>query len=169
MKTKLKALKNVFSSFKHQKSSNINNWGHLLINNLNHIIYFRFNKQGNLKEKTEISDTGFFILPIYDKGEYTIKVSAPPGLSFQPSEIPFNFDGECTQRTDVNFVFRGFGITGKVNVFNNPSSVGAKGVTIKLFNDKQTVISTTQTDESGTLTFSPIIPGSYVVEASHAT
>lgn len=108
-------------------------------------------------------------MPIYDKGEYTIKVSAPPGLSFQPSEIPFNFDGECTQRTDVNFVFRGFGITGKVNVFNNPSSVGAKGVTIKLFNDKQSVISTTQTDESGTFTFSPIIPGSYNVEASHAT
>lgn len=54
-------------------------------------------------------------------------------------------------------------------MFNNPSSVGAKGVTIKLFNDKQSVISTTQTDESGTFTFSPIIPGSYVVEASHAT
>lgn len=136
---------------------------------LNSYIFFRFNKQGNLKEKTEISDTGFFILPIYDKGEYTIKVSAPPGLSFQPEEIPYTFDGECTQRTDVNFMFRGFGITGKVNVFNNPTSVGAKGATIKLFNEKRIVIATTQTDDSGTFTFSPIVPGSYSVQASHAT
>lgn len=66
-------------------------------------------------------------------------------------------------------MFRGFGITGKVNIFNNPSTVGAKGVTIKLFNDKGISIATTQTDESGQFTFSPIVPGSYRVQASHAS
>lgn len=128
---------------------------------------FRFNKQGNLKEKTEISETGFFIIPIYDKGDYTIKVSAPAGYSFEPEEISINFDGVCSQKTDVNFSFRGFGITGMVNVLKNPSNVGAKGVTIKLFNDKNAVIASTVTDDSGVFTFSPIVPGSYKVQASH--
>lgn len=121
-----------------------------------------------MKEKTEISDTGFFILPIYDKGDYTIRVSGPQGLSFEPEEIPFNFDGDCTQKTDVNFMFKGFGITGKVNIFNNPAK-GAKNVLIKLLNEKRVIIATTQTDESGIFTFSPIIPGSYSIQASHAS
>ena len=127
------------------------------------------NKQGNLKERTEVSESGFFVLPIYDKGLYTIRVEAPAGYSFDPEEIPLNFDGVndiCSQKKDVNFMFKGFGITGKVNIFNEPSA-GAKGVTISLFNQKNQVISKTTTDEVGVFTFSPIVPGSYRVVASH--
>lgn len=110
------------------------------------------------------------MLPIYDKGEYTIRVSAPLGFSFDPEEIPFNFDGVndlCTTKQDANFQFKGFGITGKVNIFNAPSNVGAKGVNIKLSNDKNQVIRETTTDDNGIYTFSPIVPGSYAVSASH--
>ena len=130
---------------------------------------FRFNKQGNLKEKTEVSETGFFVLPIYDKGDYSIRVAAPAGYSFHPEEIKLNFDGVndiCTKKKDVNFAFKGFGITGKVKIFNEPSS-GAKGVTISLFNNKNQVISKTTTDDLGVFTFSPIVPGSYRVVATH--
>lgn len=129
------------------------------------------NKQGNLKEKTEVSETGFFVLPIYDKGDYTIRVAAPAGYSFEPEEIKFNFDGVndiCSQKKDVNFYFKGFGITGKVNILNEEGT-GASGVLIKLFNDKNQVFRTTTTDEMGTFTFSPIVPGSYRVHASHNT
>jgi protocatechuate 3,4-dioxygenase beta subunit len=65
-------------------------------------------------------------------------------------------------------MFKGFGITGKVGVLNNPA-VGAKGVTIKLFNDKGAVFANTATDENGVFTFSPIVPGSYRVQASHSS
>lgn len=122
-----------------------------------------------MKERTEVSETGFFVLPIYDKGEYTIRVAAPAGYSFEPEEIKLNFDGVndiCSQKKDVNFNFKGFGITGKVNIVNEPSA-GAKGVTVSLHNDKNQVISKTQTDDSGVFTFSPIVPGSYRVVASH--
>lgn len=139
-----------------------------LIINLN-IFHFRFNKQGNLKEKTEVSETGFFVLPIYDKGLYTIRVAADTGYSFEPEEISLNFDGVndiCSQKKDVNFVFKGFGITGKVNIFNEPSA-GAKGVTFSLFGQKNQVIAKTTSDDSGVFTFSPIVPGSYRVVASH--
>lgn len=124
-----------------------------------------------MKEKTEVSETGFFVLPIYDKGEYTIRVAAPAGYSFQPDEISLNFDGVndiCSQKKDVNFNFKGFGITGKVNIFNEPSA-GAKGVTISLYNDKNQAISKTSTDDSGVYTFSPIVPGSYRVVATHSS
>lgn len=122
-----------------------------------------------MKETTEVSESGFFVLPIYDKGLYTIRVAAPAGYSFEPEEISLNFDGVndiCSQKKDVNFMFKGFGITGKVNIFNEPSA-GAKGVTISLFNQKNQVISKTTTDDSGVFTFSPIVPGSYRVVATH--
>lgn len=122
-----------------------------------------------MKEKTEVSETGFFVLPIYDKGDYTIRVEAPAGYSFQPNEITMNFDGVtdiCSQKKDVNFMFKGFGITGKVNIFNEPSA-GAKGVTILLFSDKNQVIAKTVTDDAGVFTFSPIVPGKYRVQATH--
>lgn len=121
-----------------------------------------------MKEKTEVSETGFFVLPIYDKGDYIIRVAAPAGYSFEPEEIKFNFDGVndiCSQKKDVNFYFKGFGITGKVNILNEDA--GAAGVTIKLYNDKNQVFRTTTTDEMGIFTFSPIVPGSYRVHASH--
>lgn len=116
-----------------------------------------------------MSESGFFVLPIYDKGLYSIRVAAPAGYSFEPEEISLNFDGVndiCSQKKDVNFMFKGFGITGKVNIFNEPSA-GAKGVTISLFNQKNQVISKTTSDETGIFTFSPIVPGSYRVVASH--
>lgn len=122
-----------------------------------------------MKETTEVSETGFFVLPIYDKGEYTIKVSAPAGYSFDPEEIKLHFDGVndiCSKKKDVNFMFKGFGITGKVNIFNEPTA-GARGVTVSLFNDKNHAISKTTTDDFGVYTFSPIVPGSYRVVASH--
>ncbi|CRK90119.1 CLUMA_CG003837, isoform A [Clunio marinus] len=139
------------------------------LNDYSSIFIKLFNKQGNLKEKTEVSESGFFVLPIYDKGEYTIKVSAPAGYSFEPNEISFNFDGVddiCSQNKDVHFNFKGFGITGKVNIFNDPT-YGAEGVTVTLFNEKNEIISKTTTDDSGIYTFSPIVPGTYKVVASH--
>lgn len=109
------------------------------------------------------------MLPIYDKGLYTIRVAADTGYSFEPEEISLNFDGVndiCSQKKDVNFVFKGFGITGKVNIFNE-ATAGAKGVTISLFGEKNQLIAKTTSDESGVFTFSPIVPGSYRVVASH--
>lgn len=41
-------------------------------------ICFRFTKQGSLKERAELSPkNGYYFLPLYDKGEYILKVSRP--------------------------------------------------------------------------------------------
>lgn len=120
-----------------------------------------------MKETTEVSDEGFFVLPIYDKGEYKIQIFGQPGLSFDPEFIELYFDGQtdiCSLKKDINFAFKGFGITGKVNLFNGD---GMPDVSIKLFKERdQNAISITTTSISGEFQFSPVKPGHYFIRAS---
>lgn len=80
----------------------------------------------------------------------------------------------CSQGIDVNFTFRGFGITGRVvtsssNEKKKTLLPGPKGVSVSLYNeqDKKTPVGTTVTAEGGTFSFTPIQPGKYVLVATH--
>ena len=45
------------------------------------------------------------------------QVVSPEGWSFDPSAVPVNIDkvnDECTLAKDINFVFSGFSVSGKV-------------------------------------------------------
>ncbi|KAM7342613.1 BOS complex subunit NOMO1 [Cochliomyia hominivorax] len=124
-------------------------------------------KQGALKDKTDCSPSnGYYFLPIYDKGEYILKISPPPGWSFEPEEVKLNFNGQsdiCSLGKDVNFVFKGFGITGKVAL----GSGGAKGVKVELRSEDGKDVRNTISDINGIFSFTPIIPGKYIVKATH--
>ncbi|KAH8331796.1 hypothetical protein KR074_012191 [Drosophila pseudoananassae] len=125
-------------------------------------------KQGSLKDKTDCSPSnGYYFLPIYDKGDYLLSISPPPGWSFEPEQVELNFDGKtdvCSQGRDVNFVFKGFGITGQVAL---ATGGGARDVDVEL-RSEQGEVRRTKTDGTGIFSFTPIIPGKYVVKASHA-
>lgn len=46
-----------------------------------------------------------------------LQLQPPPGWSFTPTEISISVDGVtdfCSKGTDINFIFNGFGIAGKV-------------------------------------------------------
>ena len=108
-------------------------------------------------------------MPIYDKGEYVLRVSPPPGWSFEPEEFLLNFDGVndvCSQGKDVNFAFKGFGITGKVALAGT-TTAGAQGVTVELRAEDGSDVRQTVTDINGIFSFSPVIPKKYIVRATH--
>ncbi|XP_028172449.1 nodal modulator 1 [Ostrinia furnacalis] len=127
-----------------------------------------YTKDGSLKEKTECAPTnGYYFLPLYEKGDYVLKVHPPAGWSFEPAEVNLNIDGEtdaCSVGQDINFQFNGFGITGRV--ITAGQKLGPSGVSVQLVNDKGEVRNTVTTT-GGDFHFTPVIPGKYTVKASH--
>ncbi|XP_053676824.1 nodal modulator 1 [Anopheles nili] len=129
-----------------------------------------FTPQGSLKLKTECSPSnGYYFIPVYDKGSYVLKVIPPPGWSFEPEQVEIKFDGQtdvCSQGKDVNFLFKGFGITGRVEFLGLPDN-GARGVRVELVAEDGSKIGQTVTNALGVFSFTPIKPGRYVVKVQH--
>ena len=104
-------------------------------------------KDGIVKYTTESSPiNGYYMIPIYTKGEYILQVNPPPGWSFDPTEVPINIDGKsdpCTKNEDINFNFKGFGLSGKVVTFGDLKSNGPSGVTLDLISNGKVIDTTT--------------------------
>nr|XP_023013784.1 nodal modulator 3 [Leptinotarsa decemlineata] len=131
-------------------------------------------KQGIVKDRTTAApNNGYYFVPLYDKGEMLLELSPPPGWSFKPKKVVLSIDGVndiCSQGKDINFVFQGFGITGKVESLGSQlteesSSKGPEGVTVQLESNGE--IRTTLTDQNGNFFFTPVFPGNHKVSISH--
>lgn len=127
-----------------------------------------YTKSGSLKEKTECAPTnGYYFLPLYEKGEYVLKIHPPAGWSFQPEHVDLFIDGttdHCSTGQDINFVFNGFGITGTVNT--QGLQKGPAGVKVTLSNSKAETRHTT-TSVGGHFHFTPVHPDTYTLTAAH--
>ncbi|XP_053621572.1 BOS complex subunit NOMO3 [Plodia interpunctella] len=127
-----------------------------------------YTKSGSLIEKTECApNNGYYFLPLYEKGEYILKVHPPAGWSFEPSEVELTIDGvtdKCSTSQDINFSFNGFGIAGKVITVGQQK--GPAGIAVQLVDNKGEVRNTV-TSVGGDFHFTPVIPGKYTVKASH--
>lgn len=97
-----------------------------------------------------------------------LRIAPPPGWSFEPKEVKLTFDGKtdiCSLGHDINFAFKGFGITGRVIL----GSSGARGIQVQLRSlDGRQEHSSATTDINGVFSFTPIIPGEYELEVVRA-
>lgn len=88
----------------------------------------RLTNRGVLKYSSDCApNNGYYFIPLYDHGNYTIRIDAPKGWTFEPNEFHFYFDGNtdiCSTQSDVNFVFQGFALLGKVSVLGAISVFG---------------------------------------------
>jgi len=131
-----------------------------------------YSKAGSLKYETDCApNNGYFFIPVYEKGEHTIQVSPPLGWKFSPSSVTIDIDGvsdQCSTNVDINFVFDGFGVVGRV--LTAGTETGPAGVTISLLTpkgDRQEVVQTTQTGPGGTYVFTAVPGTDHRVSGSH--
>ena len=54
-----------------------------------------YSKAGSLKHETDCApNNGYFFIPVYEKGEHTIRVSPPLGWTFSPDSVTIDINGE---------------------------------------------------------------------------
>ncbi|ELT93278.1 hypothetical protein CAPTEDRAFT_179513 [Capitella teleta] len=130
-----------------------------------------YTRQGSLKYQTDCApNNGYYMIPVYDKGDYTIRVEPPPGWTFEPQSVELHIDGQndlCSKGEDINFQFTGFGVIGKVISQGQSSGPAGVTLTLKKLVGEETVKSTTSVDD-GAFTFERVLPGEYFIEASHS-
>ena len=75
---------------------------------------------GNLKYETDVApNNGYYMLPVYSKGVYVIRVHAPNGWAFKPDHYELTVNGvddDCSMDKDINFDFLGLPVNGQVRV-----------------------------------------------------
>ena len=128
-----------------------------------------YSRAGALKYETDCApNNGYFFIPVYEKGEYVIKVAPPLGWKFSPSEVVIDINGvsdPCTTNQDINFVFDGFGVVGKV--LTEGSTTGPAGVSISLLGRDGEEVQKTVTGEDGSYVFTAVPGTDHRVRASH--
>lgn len=127
-----------------------------------------FTSDNNYAEKTHCSQNGFFLLPVYDKKSYIIKVQPPQESTFEPESIAIDLKGKTNEEVakiteqSLSFKFIGFSLTGNVKI--EGSDKGPAGVKVELYDSKGTKVSTTETQEGGQFRFDRVMTGKYKVK-----
>ncbi|XP_044502466.1 nodal modulator 1-like [Mangifera indica] len=68
-----------------------------------------------VKDSTRCAPNGYYFIPVYDKGSFVVKVNGPDGWSWDPDKVPVTLDDNgCNGIEDINFLFTGFSISGRV-------------------------------------------------------
>ena len=128
-----------------------------------------YSKSGSLKYETDCApNNGYFFIPVYEKGEYVIKVAPPLGWKFSPAEQTIDINGvtdPCTTNQDIDFTFDGFGVVGRVVTEGTDS--GPAGVTISLLGHSGEEVQSTVTGEGGSYVFTAVPGTDHRVRAAH--
>ncbi|CAD7699502.1 unnamed protein product [Ostreobium quekettii] len=130
--------------------------------------------QGGVRTySTECAPNGYYFMAIYEAGTFLVKPKGPPGWVVEPSEIRVECVGDkCAQGKDVNFEVKGFAVSGQVRYSSTEgcSSPAPKlqSVAVSLTpKGSSRTLSTVKASIDGKYSFGPVLPGKYVVKATH--
>ncbi|CAE1283136.1 Nodal modulator 3,Nodal modulator 1,Nodal modulator 2 [Acanthosepion pharaonis] len=128
--------------------------------------------QGSIKYQTDCApNNGYYLIPLYDKGDFVLQVEPPPGWSFEPELVRLHIDGttdKCSLGEDINFQFKGFSIQGMV--LSKGQKKGPGGVHLSLMAvGSDEVLQTTTSVENQNYHFKKVMPGDYIIKAYHDT
>ncbi|RWS26889.1 nodal modulator 3-like isoform X2, partial [Leptotrombidium deliense] len=132
-----------------------------------------FTSAGNLKYTSDCApNNGYYFIPIYDKGNYVLKIDPPEGWSFEPKEVALTVDGSandmCSNNKDVNFMFKGFTVMGKI--LSNTLETGPENVDFTLIaKSNENVLQSTKSGENGVFIFKEVLPGDYEIKPSKSS
>uniref|UniRef100_A0A1I8AU23 Carboxypeptidase regulatory-like domain-containing protein n=1 Tax=Steinernema glaseri TaxID=37863 RepID=A0A1I8AU23_9BILA len=128
-----------------------------------------FTPEGNLKHDAEVMpNSGYFMIPVYNKASYEIKAVAPAGWNFAPASVSVKIDGEtdaCTLAQDINFSLDGFSIEGHVK---SGESGGPEGLSLTLSTEDGKQVAETKTGPGGYYSFNAK-SGRYLVSTGHGS
>ncbi|KFD50814.1 hypothetical protein M514_08355, partial [Trichuris suis] len=120
--------------------------------------------QGNLKYQTDYAQTGgYYMIPVYAKGVYVLRVKAPEGWNFEPEGVELRIDGEtdpCSKGEHIIFNFSGFSLSGKVLVSENDAQT--VDCEVSLYDSNDQVLSSTKSVQ-GFFLFPAVLPGNYSI------
>jgi hypothetical protein len=127
------------------------------------------------KEHTNVAQSGYYFLPVYEKESLMVKVSGPNGMIFEPDQYIFNVSEDTSIsdycKDDNNYKFTGYTVEGQLSTFGTIE--GPEGVEISLFKyaDSQktskTKIQDALTYEKGDFKFNPVYPGNYLLKPTN--
>ncbi|CAD5215162.1 unnamed protein product [Bursaphelenchus okinawaensis] len=124
--------------------------------------------EGHLKHETACNPTnGYYVIPVYSKGTYKIRVSSLDGYIFSPSEKVVNVNddnNDCASGNDINFQLSGFQVSGRIVSGSTNSN---QKLQLGLFTENGEQVAVTTTDSNGIYKFEAA-PGSYVVSTVEA-
>ncbi|BFZ14363.1 hypothetical protein BsWGS_17402 [Bradybaena similaris] len=129
-----------------------------------------YTPHGSIKYQTDCApNTGYYLIPLYDKGDYILKAEPPKGWGFEPVSVELKVDGEndpCSKGEDINFKFTGFSVNGVVVSLGQ--TTGPSNVKLALTSPSRAdFLQSTVTVDGGSFTFSNVMPGEYKIKASH--
>ncbi|KAK3103627.1 hypothetical protein FSP39_020627 [Pinctada imbricata] len=128
-----------------------------------------YTSHGSIKYQTDCApNTGYYLIPLYEKADFILKVEPPKGWSFEPESVSLKVDGstdKCSLGEDINFKFTGFTLSGKV--ISKGKSDGPAGVTVSLHKaGSADILQSVTTSEGGSYKFTKVMPGDYEVKAT---
>ena len=147
---------------------------------------------GVLKDSTACGPHGYYLIPIYDAGAYYLSVDGPQGWTFDTKvhRVEIEKDKPCNNDEDLDFTVVGFSLSGWITGEDGPTCPGHRpskntedggrngpaGVLVQISTESTSSSPdtdfeprTTMTGEGGLYVFPQILPGRYILSASHPT